>query len=145
MERCKAAETAKKQDAAPPAGTPAAAAAAPADGAPAVQVAQQAEFPVFENDLYRVKFSNKGAVVMEWELKKFKDADNKLLNLVNGENATQLGSRPLPVCRKYDPRFATAARILISLIHAGDPSLIAYHVRRTSVAKCAGKGVIDLH
>ena len=91
----KAAETAKKQDAAPPAaGTPVAAAAAPVDGAAAVQVAQQAEFPVFENDLYRVKFSNKGAVVMDWELKKFKDANGKLLNLVNDENATQLGSRP---------------------------------------------------
>lgn len=49
-----------------------------------------------------------------------------------------------PVCRKYDPRFATAARMLISLIHARDPRLIAYHVGSTSVANCAGKGVIDL-
>ena len=69
----------------PPAGSPA---------APVVQVGQQSEFPVFENDLYKVKFSNKGAVVMEWHLKKFHDANGKLLNLVNDENATQLGVRP---------------------------------------------------
>ena len=83
----KIAEPAKQLES--PAATPAATPAASA-----VQVGQQAEFPVFENDLYKVKFSNKGAVVMEWHLKKFKDANDKLLNLVNDENATQLGSRP---------------------------------------------------
>lgn len=88
----KAAEPAKKQEA--PAATPGAP-AAPATPEPATLVSgQQAEFPVFENALYRVKFSNKGAVVMDWELKKFTDNNGKPLNLVNGENATQLGVRP---------------------------------------------------
>ena len=86
----KAAEPAKQET---PAATPAATPPA-TPAAPVVQVGQKAEFPVFENDLYKVKFSNKGAVVMEWHLKKFKDANDKLLNLVNDENATQLGSRP---------------------------------------------------
>ena len=91
----KAAEVAKKQDA-PAAATPAAGAAGtPAAGeAPAVTQAQQPEYPVFENDLYRVKFSNRGAVVLEWHLKQFKDNDGKPVDLVNVENVTLLGVRP---------------------------------------------------
>ena len=68
-----------RKDPQQPAGTPAAApggtpAAKAGETAPLV-TAQQAEFPTFENDLYRIKFSNKGAVVLEWVLKAFKDAD----------------------------------------------------------------------
>ncbi|MFN0104652.1 MAG: membrane protein insertase YidC [Bryobacteraceae bacterium] len=91
VQQKKAEEPAKKQDAPVNTATP------PPTGkteSAAVQVGRQSEFPVFENDLYKVKFSNKGAVVIEWYLKHFKDADGKLLNLVNDENATQLGSRP---------------------------------------------------
>jgi len=90
----KSAEQPKKQET--PGATPATPAATPpgTPAEPVVQIGQQAEFPVFENDLYRVKFSNKGAVVLEWQLKKFKDADGKLLNLVNEDNAAQLGLRP---------------------------------------------------
>jgi len=89
-----AVEQAKPAAAAP--SDPKSAAADPpaAAGAAPVQVGQQAEYPVFENSLYRVKFSNKGAVVLEWSLKAYKDNNGKPLNLVNEANATQLGSRP---------------------------------------------------
>ena len=56
----KAAEPAKQQEA--PAATPTATPPA-SPAAPAVQEGGQAEFPVFENDLYKVKFSNKGVSV----------------------------------------------------------------------------------
>ena len=49
-----------------------------------------------------------------------------------------------PVCRQYDHRSAAAANMLITLVHARDPRLIAYHVGSSSVTNCAGKGVIDL-
>ena len=89
----KAAEPAKPQQA-PPSPAAAVPATAAAEGAPPAQVGQKLEFPVFENELYKVKFSNQGAVVLEWHLKKFKDANGQLLNLVNDENATLLGARP---------------------------------------------------
>ncbi|HEU0123374.1 MAG TPA: membrane protein insertase YidC [Bryobacteraceae bacterium] len=88
----KAAEATKKQEA--PASAAPAATPAPAGETAAPTVATQADYPVFENDLYRVKFSNKGAVVLEWSLKQFKDAEGKPLNLVNDENVTLLGTRP---------------------------------------------------
>ncbi|MBI2687763.1 MAG: membrane protein insertase YidC [Acidobacteria bacterium] len=88
----KKAEVAKKQEA-PAAPSPAAVPPGPA-ASPAAQTAAQTEFPVFENDLYRVKFSNKGAVVLSWSLKKFKDTNGAILDFVNDENTTLLGSRP---------------------------------------------------
>jgi YidC/Oxa1 family membrane protein insertase len=44
-----------------------------------------------ETDLYRVQFSNRGAVVLRWELKKYKDAAGKTLELVNTAAAPQVG------------------------------------------------------
>lgn len=41
------------------------------------------ESTVIDTDLYHVIFSNKGAVVKSWSLKKFKDANGKPLELVN--------------------------------------------------------------
>ncbi len=74
---------------------PTKAAAAPAEAAkPAVETKPQpgamqpvaAEKPeefTLETDLYRVTFSNRGAVVLRWELKRYKDAAGKTLELVN--------------------------------------------------------------
>jgi YidC/Oxa1 family membrane protein insertase len=87
----------KAAEPAPKAGTPAASPAAQSPAAPAADApvaAQQAEFPVFENDMYRVKFSNKGAVALEWVLKQYKDADGKPLDLINAANTGLLGVRP---------------------------------------------------
>jgi YidC/Oxa1 family membrane protein insertase len=47
---------------------------------------------VIENDLYRITFSNKGAQVKSWILKKFKnDAQNGPLDLVNDKAAARYG------------------------------------------------------
>lgn len=45
--------------------------------------AQKPEEFTLETDLYRVTFSNRGAVVLRWELKRYKDAAGKTLELVN--------------------------------------------------------------
>jgi YidC/Oxa1 family membrane protein insertase len=64
--------------AAVPASTPAPSKAA----GEAVQAAKEEPFTV-DTALYRVTFSNKGAVVKSWLLKKYKDSDGKPLELVN--------------------------------------------------------------
>src|SRR5207302_4153186 len=47
---------------------------------------------VIENDLYRIIFTNRGAQVKSWILKKFdNDAQNGLLDLVNPAAAQQFG------------------------------------------------------
>jgi YidC/Oxa1 family membrane protein insertase len=46
---------------------------------------------VVENDLYRVTFTNEGAVVKSWILKKYKDDDGKPLDLVNKQAAEKFG------------------------------------------------------
>lgn len=75
--------------------TGAAPAAAVSKPAPAVAAkpirGQQAEDVVVENDLYRIAFSTRGAVIKSWILKKFLDANNKPLDLVNQDAADQLG------------------------------------------------------
>src|SRR5277367_1697114 len=49
-----------------------------------------------ENDLYRVMFSNRGAVVKSWELKKYMDDSKpqKVLDVVHPEAAQQTGGWP---------------------------------------------------
>ncbi|MGC2162494.1 MAG: membrane protein insertase YidC [Silvibacterium sp.] len=46
---------------------------------------------VVENELYRVTFTNRGAQVKSWILKKYKDNDGKPLDLVNQEAAKKWG------------------------------------------------------
>ena len=59
--------------------------------APAVTKAANAEMEtVVENALYKVVFTNKGAQVTHWILKKYKDEDGQPLDLVNKE-AAKLG------------------------------------------------------
>ena len=84
---------ANKQGAPTP--TPAAAAAAEAPAAPAeATVASREEFPFLDTDLYRIQFANRGAVVLSWVLKNFKDNTGKPLDLVSPENTTLIGVRP---------------------------------------------------
>jgi YidC/Oxa1 family membrane protein insertase len=52
---------------------------------------KQAEEVVVENDLYRITFSTQGALIKSWILKKYTDAHEKPLDLVNQEAAGQLG------------------------------------------------------
>src|SRR5438552_18668918 len=70
--------------------------AAPAPIAPAVpaaagkQAASESEI-VVENDLYRVTFSNRGAQVKSWLLKKYQDEKRQPLDLVNQVASAKLG------------------------------------------------------
>jgi YidC/Oxa1 family membrane protein insertase len=83
-------EPAKKaQPATPPAATVSAssksAALAKPTAAPAMGTVTSPPQPplVIETDLYRITFSNQGATVRSWLLKKYKGNDNKPLDLVN--------------------------------------------------------------
>ena len=57
---------------------------------PAVEAAGESE-TVVENELYRIVFSNRGALVKSWVLKKYKDDSGKPLDLVNQEAAGKFG------------------------------------------------------
>ncbi len=90
----KTAQTAPAQPGAP-AATSVAAATQPAHAAqaskvPAVQAAAESTTTV-ENELYKITFTNRGAQVSSWILKKYKDADGKPLNLVHTQAADQFG------------------------------------------------------
>lgn len=88
--------TAQKQQAAQPANS------APADfggstaaplgssSAPAVTGSSETDTTV-ENELYRIDFTNRGALVKHWVLKKFKDAAGKPLDLVQPQLSEQFG------------------------------------------------------
>jgi YidC/Oxa1 family membrane protein insertase len=96
-----AAPAQQTQPAPAPAAAAAPAAAVPATtavaktSAPASAVTKQAASEtetVVENDLYRITFTNKGAQVKSWILKKFKnDAQNGPLDLVNDAAAEKYG------------------------------------------------------
>ena len=72
--------------------------AAAATTTPAKSAAQERTI-VVENDLYRVEFSNRGAVVKSWQLKKYQD-DNKpprTLDVVHPQVSEQTGGWPMAV------------------------------------------------
>jgi YidC/Oxa1 family membrane protein insertase len=54
---------------------------------------------VVENDLYRVEFSNRGAVVKSWQLRKYTDDSKppRILDLVHPDAAQQTGGWPFAV------------------------------------------------
>ncbi len=88
------AQTAPAQPGAPAAASVAAvvqpAHAAPASTVPTVQASAESTTTV-ENELYKITFTNRGAQVSSWILKKYKDADGKPLNLVHTQAADQFG------------------------------------------------------
>ena len=53
----------------------------------AAKAARSEALTVVENDVYRVTFTNKGALVKSWVLKKYKDDEGKRLDLVNQQAA----------------------------------------------------------
>lgn len=71
-------------------GTPRAPAPRPSAKAAAKQAANESEI-VLENDVYRVTFTNRGAVAKSWILKKYKDQTGNALDLVNRAAAPVLG------------------------------------------------------
>jgi YidC/Oxa1 family membrane protein insertase len=81
------AQTASAPEAVAPSATPTASAEKPAAATtPAKTAAAEAE-TVVENDLYRIAFTNRGAQVKSWVLKKFKDDKGQPLDLVNPATA----------------------------------------------------------
>jgi YidC/Oxa1 family membrane protein insertase len=72
--------------------TPQAAVTAPVPSplAGAKQASSEAE-TVVENDLYKIRFTNRGAQVKSWVLKKFKDDKGQPLELVNSNAAAKYG------------------------------------------------------
>jgi YidC/Oxa1 family membrane protein insertase len=89
--------------ASPVAGSSAAAGAVTSTTAPATNevVSTTATQTVVENELYRITFSNRGAEVTSWIVKKWKDDDGKPLDLVNQTAAAKHGY-PLSLYT-YDP------------------------------------------
>ncbi|HTV06934.1 MAG TPA: membrane protein insertase YidC [Acidobacteriaceae bacterium] len=73
-----------------PAAQPAAGAFKPAPQASDI-VASAESTTVVENELYRITFTNHGAQVKSWILKKYKDNDGKPLDLVNQKAAEKYG------------------------------------------------------
>jgi len=72
-------------------------AAAPVAGAPAAPVDATAivgtseTTTIVENEQYKITFSNRGALVKHWELKKYKDSKGGNLDLVNQRAAADFG------------------------------------------------------
>ncbi len=101
-------EPAQSQTAAAPVAPPIAT-SVPSAAVPANKVTRQASSEtetVIENDLYRITFTNRGAQVKSWILKKFKnDAQNGPLDLVN-PNAAQKFGYPLSLFT-YDETLRT--------------------------------------
>jgi YidC/Oxa1 family membrane protein insertase len=76
----------------PPPSKPATAPAPPTATPNATKQASSETETVIESDLYRVTFTNRGAQVKSWILKKFEnDSENGPLDLVNARAATQFG------------------------------------------------------
>lgn len=63
----------------------------PSDAGVGSTQAASESFTTVENELYRITFSNRGAQVTSWVLKKYKDDDGKPLDLVNREAAAKFG------------------------------------------------------
>lgn len=81
--------------AAPPSGAAATVSAAPAPAALPTADTQERTI-VVENALYRVEFSNRGAVVKSWQLKNYKDDSKpqRTLDVVHPEAAAETGGWP---------------------------------------------------
>ncbi len=85
--------------------------AAPAQAPPVAAKADTLEHAVtVENELYRVVFSNRGAVVKSWELKKYLDDSKpqKVLDVVHPEAAQTTGGWPFALVFD-DPQLQAAA------------------------------------
>jgi YidC/Oxa1 family membrane protein insertase len=91
------------------AATPAKISAAPTTAVPAAADSQERTI-VVENALYRVEFSNRGAVVKSWQLKNYKDDSKpqKTLDLVHPQAATETGGWPFALVFD-DPQLGTLA------------------------------------
>jgi YidC/Oxa1 family membrane protein insertase len=118
--------------------TPAAIAAPPPSSAITKQASTETE-TVIENDLYRITFTNRGAQVKSWILKKFdNDAQNGLLDLVNPAAAQKFGY-PLALWTYDEPlrNRINSALYVPSEIRAVDP--LAESIDKVTVSSAKGE------
>lgn len=104
--------------------------APPAKEAPRPPVAPKVDTQersiVVENDLYRVEFSNRGAVVKSWQLKQYMDDAKppRILDVVHPEAARQTGGWPFSLALE-DAQLEAAANSGLYQITSGGDSLTA--------------------
>jgi YidC/Oxa1 family membrane protein insertase len=108
-----------------PGKAPSAVSAAPATTTAAIGDTQERSI-VVENALYRVVFSNRGAVVKSWQLKKYKDDAKppRTLDLVHPESSELTGGWPLSMVFD-DPQLEKAANAGLYKISGDSTSLSA--------------------
>jgi YidC/Oxa1 family membrane protein insertase len=109
----------------PQANTQATIAATPATVVPQTADTQERTI-VVENALYRVEFSNHGAVVKSWQLKKYRDDAKppRTLDLVHAESAAKTGGWPFSMVFD-DPQMEKAANTGLYKISSDSASLEA--------------------
>jgi YidC/Oxa1 family membrane protein insertase len=106
---------------------PVVSAAAPSTPATSlVKAATQEKTFVVENGLYRVEFSNRGAVVRSWQLKKYRDDAKppRTLDLVHRDAAQQTGGWPFSLLLD-DPQLEKAANSALFVATPESASLAA--------------------
>lgn len=81
---------------------------------------------VVENTLYRVEFSNRGAVVKSWQLKRYKDDSKpqKILDVVHPDASAQVGGWPFSLTLD-DPTLQTLANSGVYKVSTDSNSLQA--------------------
>jgi YidC/Oxa1 family membrane protein insertase len=81
---------------------------------------------VVENALYRVEFSNRGAVVKSWQLKKYKDdaRPQRILDLVHPDSSLKTGGWPFSLVFD-DPQLEKAANTALYKVSGDSTSLTA--------------------
>ena len=100
-----------------------------------------------ESDLYRVEFSNHGAVVKSWQLKKYTDDSKpaRVLDLVHPDAAQQTGGWPLAVALN-DEQQESAANTGLYQISIARRALCMRRPMRNSVgATATWKSPSDFH
>ncbi len=102
----------------PPQSTP-----APADNMPGRVNASAEETRAVETSLYKVTFSNRGAVVQNWTLKAYKDHDGKPLDLVNPRAA---GKVPAPMSLYTKTSLSTDPNNELFKIDSPDPLTVNF-------------------
>jgi len=96
-------------------------------------VAEQEQTYTVETDLYKVVFSNRGAVVQQWILKKYTDDNGKPLALVNEASVPKVGYPFTLVFDQKKPAVDVNA-VLFAAKPAGDGLGITYEYSEGAVA-----------
>jgi YidC/Oxa1 family membrane protein insertase len=114
----------------------AAASQAPAQTTTPARQASSEATTVIENNLYKITFTNRGAQVTSWILKKYKDNEGKPLELVNKQASAKMGL-PLSLWT-YDENLRNK---LNSALYVAQPSAALLSPPATITFEYSGDGV----